>query len=84
MLLVNLARHFPTCIRILSLPERFSLAFELGRVVESMRLRILAFWLVFNPALSLSWAQNVRGLRAVSVCFCLQLLVDLGYLAGRN
>jgi hypothetical protein len=63
VLLVNLAPHFPTCVRILSLPKRFSLAFQLDRAVESMRLRILAFWFVFNPltALPLSWVHNVRG-----------------------
>ena len=49
MLLVNLAPHFLAFVRILSLPERFSLAFQLNRAVEGMRLRILAFSFVFNP-----------------------------------
>jgi hypothetical protein len=86
VLLVNLAPHFLAFVRILSLPERFSLAFQLNRAVESMRLGILAFQFVFNPhtTLPLSWAQNVRGRRAVRVCFDLELLFDLRYLAGRD
>ena len=61
MLLVNLAPHFPTCVRILSLPERFSLAFQLNRAVEGMRLRILAFSFVFNPPYNFALGPERQG-----------------------
>ena len=84
MLLVNLAPHFPTCVRIPSLPKRFSLALKLDRAVESMRLRILAFSFVFNPPYNFALElgperQGTASRRSLSL-----FGVALRYLAGRD
>ncbi len=40
--------------------ERFSLAFQLDRVVKGMRLRILAFGFLFNPTRKLKSKKRLQ------------------------
>jgi hypothetical protein len=86
VLLVNLAPHFPAYVRILSLSERFSLAFLFDRAVESMRFTHLGVLVRLYPPYSfaLELGPDRQGTRAVRVCFDLELLFDLRCLAGRD
>ncbi len=60
MLLLKLAPHFPACARMVLPSERFSLAFELDSVVKGMRLPILAFCFIFNPAHNLKSKKRLQ------------------------